>query len=110
MLGPPVQAQDNPSTQELADLRDRAEAGDADAQFTLGEFYTAGEGVLQDDVEARRWYNLADAWSAESTDDLRAQIVLAHRAIAERMMPKRSPGSASPLRRATTKRRKTLWV
>ena len=60
MLGPPVQAQDNPSTQELADLRDRAEAGDADAQFTLGEFYTAGEGVPQDDVEARRWYNLAD--------------------------------------------------
>ena len=43
--------------------------------------------VPQDDVEARRWYNLADAWSAESTDDLRAQIVLAHRAIAERMMP-----------------------
>ena len=123
VLGPPVQAQDNPSTQELADQRDRAEAGDADAQFTLGEFYTAGEGVPQDDaeavawyhlaaqqghaeaqfnlgvmydngkgvpqddVEARRWYNLADAWSAESTDDLRAQIVLAHRAIAERMMP-----------------------
>ena len=57
VLGPPVQAQDNPSTQELADLRDHAEAGDADAQFTLGEFYTAGEGVPQDDAEAIAWYS-----------------------------------------------------
>ena len=123
VLGPPVQAQDKPSAQELADLRALAEAGDTEAQFTLGEFYTAGEGVPQDDaeavawyrlaaqqghaeaqynlgvmydngegvpqddVEARRWYNLADAWSSESTDDLRARIVLAHRAIAERMTP-----------------------
>ena len=53
VLGPPaVQAQDNPSTQELADLRDHAEAGDADAQFTLGEFYAAGQGVPQDYAEA----------------------------------------------------------
>ena len=59
VLGPPVQAQDNPSTQELADLRDRAEAGDADTQFTLGEFSTAGEGVPQDDAEAVAWYRLA---------------------------------------------------
>ena len=48
---------------------------------------TAHSGRVGLASEARRWYNLADAWSAESTDDLRAQIVLAHRAIAERMMP-----------------------
>ena len=48
--------------------------------------YSAGA-TAERGAEARRWYNLADAWSAESTDDLRAQIVLAPRAIAERMMP-----------------------
>ena len=32
VLGPPVQAQDKPSAQELADLRARAEAGDTSAQ------------------------------------------------------------------------------
>ena len=59
VLGPPVQAQDNPSTQELADLRARAEQGDADAQFSLGAMYGTGNGVPQDFAEALRWYRLA---------------------------------------------------
>ena len=29
------------------------------AQFTLGEFYTAGQGVPQDDAEAVAWYRRA---------------------------------------------------
>ena len=45
VLGPPVQAQDKPSAQELADLRARAEAGDSSAQFNLGDFYAAGQYV-----------------------------------------------------------------
>ena len=59
MLGPPVQAQDNLSAQQLADLRARAEAGDTEAQFTLGVIYATGEGVPQDSAEAVRWYRLA---------------------------------------------------
>ena len=59
VLGPPVQAQDNPSAQELADLRARAEAGDADAQLSLGLMYQWGRGVIQDGAEAVRWYRLA---------------------------------------------------
>ena len=58
VLGPPVQAQDNPSAQELADLRARAEAGATEAHF-LGLMYDYGEGVPQDDAEAVRWYRLA---------------------------------------------------
>ena len=54
VLGPPVQAQDKPSAQELADLRARAEAGDASAQFNLGDFYAAGQYV-----EAVACYRLA---------------------------------------------------
>ena len=59
VLGPPVQAQDTPSAQELADLRARAEAGEADAQTNLAFMYASGDGVLEDDGEAARWFRLA---------------------------------------------------
>ena len=59
VLGPPVQAQDKPSAQELADLRVRAEAGEADAQVTLGRRYATGEGVPQDDAKAITWFRKA---------------------------------------------------
>ena len=61
--------------QELADLRDRAEAGDteaqvrvrtlyaeqgnADAQVSLGSVYLTGQGVQQDSVEAIAWFRRA---------------------------------------------------
>ncbi len=50
-----VQAQ----TPENDALRVRAEAGDAEAQFSLGSMYANGEGVPQDDAEAVRWFRLA---------------------------------------------------
>ena len=59
VLGPPVQAQDTPSTQELADVRARAESGEADVQFILGWMYDTGEGVPEDDAEAVAWYRKA---------------------------------------------------
>ena len=59
VLGQPVQAQDKPATQELADLRASAEAGEAQAQFNLGVRYTFGEGVPQDYGEAVAWYRRA---------------------------------------------------
>jgi len=40
-------------------IRTRANAGDADAQYNLGEMYATGRGVPQDDVEAVRWYRKA---------------------------------------------------
>jgi TPR repeat protein len=60
VLGPAVLAQDTPTTQELADLRARAEAGDASAQFNLGvAAYENGEGVPGGGAEAVRWFRLA---------------------------------------------------
>ena len=73
VLGSPVQAQDNPSAQELVadlralrppaqelvDLRALAEAGATEAQYSLGVKYDTGEGVPQDAAEAVRWYRLA---------------------------------------------------
>ena len=51
VLGPPVQAQDTPSAQELADLRALAETGTIEAQYSFG-MYDYGESVPLDDVEA----------------------------------------------------------
>ena len=49
----PVLAQDDPA---LADVRERAEQGDAGAQFNLGVMYENGQGAPQDHAEALRWY------------------------------------------------------
>jgi len=43
----------------LADLRSRAEAGDPEAQWRLGNIYVFGQGVDQDDSEAEKWYRKA---------------------------------------------------
>ena len=59
VLGPPVQAQDNPLAQELANLRALAEAGATEAQYIFGVMYDTGLGVPQDAAEAVRWFRLA---------------------------------------------------
>ena len=38
-----------------------ADKGFAEAQYTLGNFYEDGTGVMQDYAEAMRWYRLAAA-------------------------------------------------
>ena len=41
---------------DIADLKKRAEHGDAPAQYELGDAYFNGKGVAQDDKEAAKWY------------------------------------------------------
>ena len=43
----------------LREWRPLAEQGDASAQYNLGLLYTNGQGVPQDDVQARRWFEKA---------------------------------------------------
>ena len=43
----------------IAEIRSRAEQGDPEAQFNLGDMYREGRGVLKDDAEAARWFRLA---------------------------------------------------
>ena len=45
----------------LADMRARAEAGDVNAQRTLGDAYAHGMEVEQDRVESDRWYAMFSA-------------------------------------------------
>ena len=45
--------------QDIDQLRQAAEQGDASAQYNLGVMYDLGEGVPEDDREAVKWYRLA---------------------------------------------------
>ena len=58
-LSAPIQAQQALTPDEIANLRVRAEQGDAEAQSSLGLMYSDGSGVPRNDVEAVRWYRLA---------------------------------------------------
>ena len=44
---------------DIAELKTKAEQGNADAQYNLGLMYDLGEGVPRDDAEAVKWYRLA---------------------------------------------------
>ena len=46
---------------EVRQLRERAEGGDANAQYALGCLYYEGQGVPQDYDEALAWYRKAAA-------------------------------------------------
>ena len=58
----------------LRELTPLAEQGDADAQSHLGEIYYNGQGVIQDDVYAHMWWNIA-ASSGEKTASIIRDIV-----------------------------------
>ena len=47
------------SAQYSSELLKKAQYGDAEAQFRLGNAYKTGRGVIQDFVEAIKWYRLA---------------------------------------------------
>ena len=49
----------NSRTLSLQDLLKKAEQGDAQAQYNLGECYADGAGVAKDVAEAVKWYRKA---------------------------------------------------
>ena len=58
---PQAKSADSEETQALADLQQRAAAGDATAQFEFGVLYYYGQGVAQDYGQARAWWEKAAA-------------------------------------------------
>jgi len=62
LVSAPIFAQEESGSQDVAGVREKAEQGDVNAQFFLGDLY-AGEmgflGVRQDEAEAARWYRMA---------------------------------------------------
>ncbi len=81
-----------------------ATSGDAEAQYMLGQMHEAGQGTLQDFVEAHKWYNLAAArghrHAATARDAVAArmtaqQISEAHQA-ARAWQPRGTPLRVAP--------------
>ena len=63
----------------VASLEKDAEAGQAEAQFSLGEMYSEGQGVPQDYARAYRWYRQAAAQGhAEAQHSLGELYALGH--------------------------------
>ncbi len=55
----------------LAELRGRAEKGEASAQYFLGDMYDFGRGVAKDEVEAVKWFRkAADQGNADAQHNL----------------------------------------
>ena len=78
--------------EDIADVRARAEQGDASAQFNLGVMYARGRGVPQDYVQAHKWVNLAasratsdDRKSTKTRDAIAAQMTPEQVAEAQRL-------------------------
>jgi TPR repeat protein len=69
---------------EVAALRQRAERGEALAQWNLGFSYSDGDGVPQNDVEAHKWYSLTEL---RATGDEKKRRAKARDLVAERMPP-----------------------
>ena len=46
-------------SQQIKELHQAAEQGDAETQFSLGQIYSFGRGVPQDEEQAAKWYRYA---------------------------------------------------
>ncbi len=54
-----LSAQENDAFRKFAEIKAKAEQGDAEAQFNLGLCYSDSVGVPQDYVEAAKWFRRA---------------------------------------------------
>ena len=57
----------------LKEWRPLAEQGNVTSQYNIAVMYDKGEGVLQDNVRAHMWYNIAAANGAEKSGEWRDQ-------------------------------------
>ena len=63
----------------IEDLRQRAEAGEMQAQYDLGWRYSAGRDVQRDDAEAEKWLRMAaDRGFAKSQNILGMMYAVGH--------------------------------
>lgn len=57
-----------------SEWQSEANQGDAQSQYHLGRLYEAGEGVVQNYVEAHKWYNLAASQGVEASRQARDNL------------------------------------
>jgi len=57
-----------------SELKTLANQSDVDAQYMLGYMYALGEGILQDYIEAHKWFNLAASQGKEGARSAREEV------------------------------------
>ena len=86
-------------SEAIAEWQRSAKAGDAKAMLALGRLYVSGEGVLQDYVQAYKWFNLAasrgEGVAVAERDALTAQMSLQERAEARNLALEWEPDSSA---------------
>lgn len=86
-------------TVALQSFNELADSGDADAMYMLGRLYARGTGVVQDYVQAHKWYNLAAAQgssrAAEARDELARDMSQRQLAQAQRLARDWQPGTVA---------------
>lgn len=60
-IGSGAKAKDLTPEEKFSETKRDAEAGNADAQYNLGEMYESGDGVPKDSAKAVEWYQKAAA-------------------------------------------------
>ena len=83
----PLSAADPLVAQDYAAVLGSAELGDATAQYNLAVMYDNGRGVLQDYVQAHKWYNLAASRYARWEADVGASAARNRDRLTARMTP-----------------------
>lgn len=82
----------------VQELQPLANAGDPYAQYMLGRLYLVGNGVLQDYVEAHKWFNLAAAgghgYAAQAREATASRMNANQIGRAQRLAREWRPGSA----------------
>lgn len=77
-----------------------ARAGDSNAQYMLGRMYAQGKGVVQDYVQAHKWYNLAASQghgqAAQARDGLAKRMTSEQIAQAQRLAGEWEPAAEVP--------------
>ena len=91
-----------PSSAFIAEVRAKAEVGDAEAQEELGNMYYWGRGVPEDNAQARRWYRKAVASyrKAAEAGDAPAQFNLGNMYYSGRGVPQNYATAVSWYRKA----------
>ena len=93
---------------QLREFLTKAERGDADAQFRLGEIFAAGSGVKRDYAQAARWYTAAAEQGLREAQLKLAELYLVGRGVPRdadlasawrRRASRESPSSPAPTNR-----------
>ena len=93
---------------QIADLRRKADQGNADAQYSVGMMYGAGQGVPKDYAMARQWWEKAAAQGKRGGRSTTSGSCMPWDRACRRTMRWRASGTRKPMPKGTQRRHTLL--